>query len=190
VYAATFAQNSGMCSNLLQFIRNCKSARGKGNRAKRQKGKRFMYEQERLVSRLRARNIRVTPQRAMILRAIESMPGHLTAEEVYRAVQAESPYVNLATVYRTLDLLKSLDLITDADMGTGATHYALRSHADHHHAICRACRHSVEFPDHLLDSLVSHLYSDYHFQAEANHVVVFGLCTHCAEQEAASLEGS
>lgn len=143
-----------------------------------------MYEQQTLVDRLRARGIRITPQRGMILRAIETMPGHLTAEAVYTAVQAESPYVNLATVYRTLDLLKSLDLITDTDMGTGAAHYALRSHADHHHAICRICRHSVEFPNHMLDSLIEDLRRDYGFGVEANHIVVFGICAACAEREA------
>lgn len=142
-----------------------------------------MHEQEPLVNRLRARGIRVTPQRAMILRAIETMPAHLTAEEVYAAVHAESPYVNLATVYRTLDLLKALDLITDADMGTGATHYSLRSHADHHHAICRICRDSVEFPDRLLDSLINGLQAGFGFAAEANHIVVFGVCADCAGKE-------
>jgi len=139
-----------------------------------------MDNQEALVNRLHARGICITPQRAMILRAVEAMPGHVTAEELYAAVQAESPYVNLATVYRTLDLLKSLDLITDADMGTGATHFALRSHADHHHAICRVCRHSVEFPDHLLSGLIRDLHTGYGFEAEANHIVVFGLCAACA----------
>ncbi len=138
-----------------------------------------MFDQETLVTRLRARGIRVTPQRATILHAIETMPGHLTAEELYAAVRAESPYVNLATVYRTLELLKSIDLVTDTDMGTGAAHYALRSHADHHHAICRVCHHSVEFPDHLLDSLISNLHKGYGFEAQANHIVVFGVCAAC-----------
>lgn len=139
-----------------------------------------VYEQDPLINRLRARGIRVTPQRAMIVRAVETMPGHLTAEEVYTAVKAESPCVNLATVYRTLDLLKALDLITDADMGTGATHYSLRSHANHHHAICHICRMSVEFPNNLLDSLIEGLHLGYGFEAEANHLVVFGVCAACA----------
>ncbi len=173
-----------MCSNLLQFIRNCKSAGAYHN-----PGVSTMCDQDALISRLRARGIRVTPQRAMIVRAIESMPAHHTAEELYAVVRAESPYVNLATVYRTLELLKSLDLITDADMGTGATHYALRSHADHHHAICRACHHSVEFPDHLLNPLIEALDGGYGFHAEANHIVVFGLCAACVER-AAPVDGS
>lgn len=135
-----------------------------------------------LVQRLRSRGLRVTPQRAMILRAIEEKPGHITAEEVHAAVRRVSPYVNLATVYRTLDLLRELDLITVADMGTGATHYALRSHANHHHAICRNCRHSIEFPPDLLHEFVAGLRERYGFCVDADHIVVFGTCKRCAER--------
>ncbi|MGL4649907.1 MAG: Fur family transcriptional regulator [Caldilineaceae bacterium] len=138
-----------------------------------------MVDPHALVARLRARGIRVTPQRAMILQAIETLPGHMTAEEVYSAVQRHSPYVNLATVYRTLDLLRSLDLVTVANMGTGATHFALHTHATHHHAICRACGHSLEFPPTLLDSLMQSLEGQYGFVAAANHIVIFGWCSAC-----------
>lgn len=139
-----------------------------------------------LVNRLRARGLRVTPQRAMILDAIESMPGHMTAEEVYGHVQRMSPYVNLATVYRTLELLRGLDLITDADMGTGATHFALRSHADHHHAICRGCQQSFEFPPALLEGFMASLRSQFRFRVDANHIVIFGWCPACDPEGAAA----
>ena len=39
-----------------------------------------------------------------------------------------SSYINIATVYRTLELLKELEMVTDSDMGASATHYALRTH--------------------------------------------------------------
>jgi Fur family transcriptional regulator, ferric uptake regulator len=135
-----------------------------------------------LVQRLRSRGLRVTPQRAMILRAIEETPGHITAEEVYTAVHRVSPYVNLATVYRTLELLRELDLITVADMGTGATHYALHSHANHHHAVCRLCRHALEFPPELLAPFVEDLHTRYGFAVDVGHIVVFGTCRECAGQ--------
>lgn len=135
-----------------------------------------------LVGALRSRGIRMTPQRAMIVEAIEAMPGHITAEEVYREVQRISPYVNLATVYRTLDLLGELDLLTVSDMGTGAAHYALRSHANHHHAICRNCQHSIEFAPELLDDFVAALCDRYGFHTEANHIVLFGYCSDCHER--------
>ena len=105
-----------------------------------------------LVEQLKSRGIRVTPQRAIILDAIEHMAGHFTAEDVFAAVQKVSSYINLATVYRTLDLLKELDVVSDADMGTGATHFALRTHGPHHHAICRVCGRSFEFQPRVVGS--------------------------------------
>lgn len=134
---------------------------------------------ERLIDTLKSRGIRVTPQRAIILAAIEQMPGHITAEEIYDSVQRVNSYINLATVYRTLDLLRELDLVTEADMGTGATHYALHTHGTHHHAICRTCGRSIEFSDDLLEALTKDLRSRYGFVADANHTVIFGWCEGC-----------
>ncbi len=133
-----------------------------------------------LIESLRSRGLRVTPQRAIILNAIEQMPGHMTAEQIYEQVQRVNSYVNLATVYRTLDLLRELDLVTEADMGTGATHYALHTHATHHHAVCRTCGRSLEFPHALLAPLLDALQSTYGFHPDADHTVIFGWCAACA----------
>jgi Fur family ferric uptake transcriptional regulator len=139
-----------------------------------------------LIEELKSHGIRVTPQRAIILDAIEGMNGHFTAEDVYASVQKVSPYVNIATVYRTLDLLKELEMITDSDMGTSAIHYALRTHGPHHHAICRTCGRSFEFPHRLLEPVIAKLDVDFAFVADAHHVVIFGWCTQCLQQPASS----
>lgn len=133
-----------------------------------------------LVEELKGRGVRVTPQRAIILESIEAMPGHITAEEVYTAVQRVNRYINLATVYRTLDLLRELNLIIETDMGANAVQFALRTHGAHHHAVCRRCSRSFEFPDDLLQPLIHDLADDYGFTADARHVVIFGWCAGCA----------
>ena len=145
-----------------------------------------MSERINLIGDLKARGIRITPQRAMILEAIAATPGHITAEDVYRAVQRQNPYVNLATIYRTLDLLRDLQLVSDANLGVGPTHFALRSHATHHHAICRLCGHSFEFPTDLLSPVVENLRQQYGFSAEMDHTVLFGLCQKCTDSQQAS----
>lgn len=142
-----------------------------------------MSNQVDLLEELKTRGIRVTPQRTIILDAIAGISGHFTAEDIYGAVQKVNAYINVATVYRTLDLLKELDLISEADMGATATHYALRTHGAHHHAICRTCGHSFEFPPDLLGPVIDRLRNDYHFVADAHHVVIFGWCTACLEPE-------
>ncbi len=94
-----------------------------------------------------------------------------------------SPYVNLATVYRTLDLLGEMGLVTASDMGTGAAHFVLHSHANHHHAVCRRCHRSIEFAPELLDEFTSGLLDRYGFRTEANHIVIFGCCADCADED-------
>jgi Fur family transcriptional regulator, ferric uptake regulator len=137
-----------------------------------------------LIEELKSHGIRVTPQRAIILEAIENMSEHFTAEEIYAAVQKVSAYINIATVYRTLELLKELEMITDSDMGTSAIHYALRTHGPHHHAICRTCGRSFEFPDTFLKGAIDRLNDEFAFVADAHHVVIFGWCACCLQQPA------
>jgi Fur family transcriptional regulator, ferric uptake regulator len=143
-----------------------------------------------LLDQLKAHGVRVTPQRAIILDAVEHMSEHFTAEDVYAAVQMVSSYINIATVYRTLELLKELEMVTDSDMGAGATHYALRTHGPHHHAICRVCGRSFEFPHTLLETPIARLNAEYGFVADAHHVVVFGWCAGCLQQPAAQEQQS
>lgn len=140
-----------------------------------------MSEAPTLLEALKQRGLRVTPQRAIILSAIEQMHGHMTAEQIYAQVKHVNSYINLATVYRTLELLRQLDLVTEADMGAGALHYALRTHATHHHAVCRACGRSIEFPHELLTPLLDALLARHQFRADADHMVIFGWCEDCVQ---------
>ena len=60
---------------------------------------------------LRAKGKRITGQRALLLRMIQENKGHLGADELYRLARRRDPRLNLATVYRTLNLLKEANLI-------------------------------------------------------------------------------
>lgn len=132
-----------------------------------------------LVEHLRTRGIRITPQRVAIAQAIDTMQGHFTAEDVCAAVKGINPQVNLATIYRTLELLVSMDLATEAHLGGGSMHFALSTHADHHHAYCRGCGESFEFDPHLLDAFLHEMRARYGFAVEAHHMVLFGWCANC-----------
>lgn len=139
-----------------------------------------MSDTESLVQNIKARGVRVTPQRAIILDAIEGLNGHVTAEEIYSAVQNVNEYISLATVYRTLELLRELGLVTEARMGTSTVHYALKEHANHHHAVCRNCKKTFELPDDLFTPIVERLLAEQRFTADVDHLVVMGLCEECA----------
>lgn len=134
-----------------------------------------------LIADLKERGIRVTPQRAIIVQAIGNLPGHVTAEEIFTEVQKVNQYISLATVYRTLDMLRDLGLVAESHMGTTTTHYALKTHGDHHHAVCRICNQSVDLPPDFFDGMADQLRRDFDFVADVNHIVVLGWCQHCQD---------
>ncbi len=65
-----------------------------------------------IISKLSEQGYRLTPQRIMVLSAIEDSDDHISAEEIYAQIVAKYPQVNISTVYRTLELLKRLGLVT------------------------------------------------------------------------------
>ena len=97
-----------------------------------------------LFAELRRRGHRLTPQREMIVEAVAHAGRHLTAEEVFELVRERSNAVNIATVYRTLDLLTELGLFSRSDLHGGTTCYAAPQHGPHCHLVCRRCRTVIE----------------------------------------------
>src|SRR4051794_27031913 len=100
-----------------------------------------------LVQLIRDAGHRLTPQRESVLAVIAESDGHLTAEEVLARVRARYPYLNKSAVYRSLDLLTDLSLITQTDLGHGRVEYELHRHPHHHHLVCRHCQ-NVQQIDH------------------------------------------
>jgi len=102
-----------------------------------------MSHHTQLIESVRQQGYRMTPQREMILEAIHGDDGHLTADEIYQKVRAKSPAVNLATIYRTLELLKALRLVTAIDTGEGCVYYELAGEQRHHHLVCKECGYTA-----------------------------------------------
>src|SRR4030065_1835695 len=90
-----------------------------------------------MAATLREVGYRLTPQRMMILAAIYENEGHITAEAIHERVTQQYPFVDISTVYRTLQLLKKLRLVTETDLGEGVVEYELRERGRHHHLVCR-----------------------------------------------------
>jgi len=141
-----------------------------------------------LIESLRGKGYRMTPQREMILDAIHK-EEHITADEIYQQVHAKSPAVNLATVYRTLEMLKQLSIVTAIDTGDGCVHYELAGEQRHHHLVCEACGGTVELDCDVLEPLEQELCKRYGFQMNLNHLALFGLCPQCQKPKRKSKGG-
>ena len=131
-----------------------------------------------LIESVRGKGYRMTPQREMILDAIHE-EGHITADEIYQWVRAKSPAINLTTVYRTLELLKELGIVTAINTGDGCVHYELAGEQPHHHLVCEGCGQTLELDCDVLLPLEQELCKRYGFQVNLNHLALFGTCPEC-----------
>ncbi len=127
---------------------------------------------------LRARGYRVTPQRQLVLEAVGEL-GHATPEEICGRVQETARGVNISTVYRTLELLEELGMVTHTHLGHGAPTYHLAAEADHVHLVCRNCGEVTEVAPRLVDGLVTALEKELGFSTDVRHLTVFGQCRDC-----------
>ena len=128
---------------------------------------------------LRSKGYRLTPQRELVLRAVERL-GHATPDEILGAVREESQAVNISTVYRTLELLEELGLVRHAHISDRAPTYHSAAAPEHVHLVCRECHAITEVAPAVVEPLVASVRSTYGFVTDVGHLTVFGTCGRCA----------
>lgn len=132
-----------------------------------------------LHDRLRARGLRLTPQRQLVLEAVVGL-GHATPDDILEQVRRTAAGVNISTIYRTLELLEELGLVTHTHLGHGAPSYHAADDADHLHLVCRECGGIEEMPPDVLDAVVGRIATEHGFAVDVGHFAIFGTCSGCA----------
>ena len=122
---------------------------------------------------------RLTPQRIMILSAVEEADSHISAEDICVQVHTQYPHMNISTVYRTLELLKELGLVTETDMGDGRVRYHSIGKGHHHHLVCEKCGQIIDMKESNLNPLWAEIRQRYGFKVNMKHLAFFGLCPRC-----------
>lgn len=136
---------------------------------------------EKFIAMLRARGMRLTPQREMVLAALHDLTDHETADEIYRRVQARSTAVDLSTVYRTLELLQQMGMLAVAEAADGQRRYALTGlHSDHVHLVCRRCGQEIEADAEAFHALAAAIQQRYGFRLDLAHRSLGGTCRICS----------
>ena len=131
---------------------------------------------------LREHGLRVTAPRITVLQALRAGQGHMSAEEVYDAVLARYPAINLVTVYRTLEALEALGLASRVELGDKLTRWEWIGDA-HHHLLCRRCGALVELGDEPFQRLADDLARDRGVRVDVRHLALPGLCPVCARSD-------
>ena len=125
----------------------------------------------------------LTTARRAVLDTLEKSEAHLTAAEVHQQLTERLPSLNLSTVYRSLDYLVAHKLVTVADLGTGSPVYERLSGTPHHHLVCLNCKHIQKLDHELVDPFFDTLRQQKDFTIQTNHLVLYGLCSHCQEHD-------
>jgi Fur family ferric uptake transcriptional regulator len=128
---------------------------------------------------LRAAGQKVTPQRLLILSSLRHAGGHVTAAQLLSEARRTYPYVDASTVYRTLTAAKELRLVSETSLGVGDHLYEWLGGDRHHHLICRSCGAMASLDETHLDALAASLERETGFQADLDHIAIFGLCRDC-----------
>lgn len=131
---------------------------------------------------LRLHGYRITPQRQLVLDAINSL-GHATPEELCSEVQKTAPAVNLSTIYRTLEVLEQVGLVTHAHIGHGAPTYHSVDDEAHIHLVCDICGTVQSVDADVAQSFVQILREQAGFETDVAHVSVHGQCARCLDRQ-------
>jgi len=142
-----------------------------------------MFEQI-IYDRLEKADYKLTQQRKAVLEVMKEKRGeHLTAEEVLIEARKKAPNIGIATVYRTLERLASIDILYKTIFDEGKYRYELTDFSEHqhHHILCISCGKIFEVEEGLLDSLEKHLEKS-GFEIVNHQLKVYAYCADCKQK--------
>ncbi|OGN98481.1 MAG: transcriptional repressor [Chloroflexi bacterium RBG_13_50_21] len=134
---------------------------------------------EQLLAKLRLMDYRLTPQRLYLVRLITNSEDHPSAAQLFEQVKVQFPTMSLATVYKTIYLLKELGEVVEISLHDD-NHFDAKRPYPHPHLICTSCKKisdgQLEAPNHALLDEMEHISG---FQILCHQLVFYGLCPDC-----------
>ena len=134
---------------------------------------------EEMLSKLKSRDFRITPQRLAVLRILASSEGHPTVDEIYKEVKAAFPTTSLATVYKTISLLKELNEVLELGFPDGSNRYDGNNPVPHPHAICMKCKKIMDPELMSIEELSEEMSRKTGYKIFHHRLDFFGLCPDC-----------
>jgi len=103
---------------------------------------------------LKSKNIRITPQRELIIKFLTEKDAHLTAQEIYEMLKKEYENISFTTVYNTLELLKKLNMIRTVYDSEGNIKYELNFYG-HINLVCNKCGRIIDYRGEIIDEIIT-----------------------------------
>ena len=131
---------------------------------------------------LKERGQRITPQRLAILRILASSEGHPSVEEIYSVVIKDFPTTSLATVYKTITLLKELGEVLELEFSHGSNRYDGTKPFPHPHVVCTRCKRIVDPGLASLSAMTAEVSEQTGFKVVNHRLDFYGLCPECQKE--------
>lgn len=133
-----------------------------------------------LDSHLASRKLKQTKQRQIIIEAFLGLGGHISAEDLHDHIRGLGNNIGLATIYRTLNLLREAEVVNQKQFADGRAVYEVDAPGSHHdHLICLKCNKVVEFENDEIEALQIKVATENGFKLVSHSLDLFGYCGEC-----------
>ena len=137
-----------------------------------------------MLQKLKEHDFRLTPQRLAVLKVLAVSEGHPTVERIYETVRTEFPTTSIATIYKTVNLLKQLNEVLELGFPDGSNRYDGNKPYPHPHVICTECKKIIDPNLGSLKDLTKEVVKETGFQILNHRVDFFGACRDCQSHQA------
>ena len=134
---------------------------------------------DQMLSKLKDHDFRITPQRLAVLKVLAASDGHPSVERIYDTVRVQFPTTSIATIYKTVALLKQENEVIEISFPDGSNRYDGNKPYPHPHLICTRCKKIIDPDLSSLEELAKEVTKETGFQITTHRLDFFGLCREC-----------
>ena len=137
---------------------------------------------EQMIKLLREKGCRITPQRMAMLRILSKSEGHPSAEQIFEQINVHYPTTSLATVYKTLNLLKNMGEVLEVTFASVGSHYDGNKPYPHPHLICTRCGQILDPPFESMAGIAEEIARQTGYKITHQQLNFLGLCPRCQQE--------
>jgi Fur family peroxide stress response transcriptional regulator len=134
-----------------------------------------------ILTILKQNGLKVTPQRLAIINVLQNTKEHPSAETIYKKLSADFPAMSLATVYKTLEMLKNIGLVQELNVGEGSFRYDANVKS-HPHLICVSCNRVDDLDEDVLKDLLKEVNKHTDYLLTGQKLYFYGYCPECRKK--------
>lgn len=131
-----------------------------------------------LSDAFKPKKLKLTPQRIAVYEMLKSTKSHPSAENIYDVIKERYPTMSLATVYKTLKTLVTIELVQELNVGEGNFRYDASS-ISHPHIMCLQCGRVDDIDKADLSSVNETIKSFTNYKVLSSKIYFYGLCPEC-----------